>query len=180
VIARPAGGTRPCRRIGTRQPKEDDMRVATWKRASAALTLALLTACEGSTDPTAPAPTTESTALAGEDATAICTSVITRQRECSGTFVPALVDLRIRLDRPAGIAARGSGDGRAALVAAALDEWRADSTDQAIAATCSAVRGSAKSRSIDHHLVRAEDCLAQDSCDAFVSCLEPVLESFLR
>jgi hypothetical protein len=52
--------------------------------------------------------------------------------------------------------------------------------DEAIAATCSAVRGSAKSKAIDHHLVRAEDCLAQDSCEAFVSCLEPVLESFLR
>jgi hypothetical protein len=56
--------------------------------------------------------------------------------------------------------------------------------DEAIAATCSAVRGSAKSKAkakaIDHQLVRAEDCLAQDSCEAFVSGLEPVLESFLR
>ena len=146
------------------------MRAWNWNRS--ALTLTLLAACGSERSPS---PTSEGAALNGEDVTAICTAVITRQRECSESFVPALVDLRIRLDRPPGIAARGS---RAELIAAALDEWRADSTDQAIAATCNAVRGS--TRAIDYQLVQAEDCLSQDSCQAFVSCLDPVLEHFLR
>ena len=36
-----------------------------------------------------------------------CVAFFTHQRECGDDFLPALVALRVRLDRPAGIAAQG-------------------------------------------------------------------------
>src|SRR5438067_7192500 len=66
------------------------------------------------------------------DATASCVRLFQRQRTCTQDFIPALVDLRRSLDRPAGIA---QGD-RQETIAAALEEWKSDSTDEAIGTTC--------------------------------------------
>jgi hypothetical protein len=103
----------------------------------------------------------------------ICVDVFTRARSCTPQYVPALVDARARLDRPAGIAARVRAD-RAAVIAEAMTEWKVDSTDAAIAATCELLTAAAAG--VDH----ARSCLAQDDCAAFVSCLTPVVEHQLR
>lgn len=102
-----------------------------------------------------------------------CVAVFERQRECTDTFIPALVDLRVRLDVPAGIADVDRKDGRAALVSQAMEEWSHDSTDEAIAATCERMPAGADMET------KAQECLKKDACGPFVECVMPLIQSHL-
>jgi hypothetical protein len=115
--------------------------------------------------------------LAPAEAEAVCVASFKRQRECGDTFLPALVDLRVRLDKPAGIAEADRTEGRAALLATAQEEWRNDSTDEAIASTCSNMvtrgRGAAMAGPM-------KSCLAASACAEFVPCQIDLMEAKLR
>src|SRR5688500_6690327 len=67
---------------------------------------------------------------------ALCVKSFQRQRECTSTFIPALVDLRVKLDKPSGIAGIDKAEGRTALVEQAMKEWSEDSKDEAIQSNC--------------------------------------------
>jgi hypothetical protein len=97
----------------------------------------------------------------------VCVSVFQKQRSCTDQYIPALVDLRAKLDRPAGIAAKVKAD-RAGVIAPAKAEWANDSKDAAIDQTCTKI-------SADPDMVSAaQSCLAKTECGAFVSCIMPV------
>jgi hypothetical protein len=115
--------------------------------------------------------------LAPRDA---CVATFRRQRACGDVFLPALVDARIRLDRPAGIAAKAQSDGRDALIAQARQEWAQDSTDPAIDATCDRMVGSVPPEAMQRIVEQAQTCLAQSDCGGFVSCILPVIEAQLK
>ncbi len=134
------------------------------------LCLALPLAACGTPSEAAPAPTAKRSA--GEQA---CIDVFTRARSCTPQFIPALVDTRARLDRPAGIAARVKAD-RAAVIAEATAEWKIDSADAVIAGSCEKLAAGAGAAGVDH----ARTCLAQTDCAGFVTCLTPVLEHQVR
>ncbi|HEU5059221.1 MAG TPA: hypothetical protein VFU21_21965 [Kofleriaceae bacterium] len=116
-----------------------------------------------------PAPQVK--ASAGADAHATCVAVIRRQRDCTDVFIPALVDARVRADMPAGIAGKDKEMGRDALVAAALEEWKVDSTDDAIDATCDKAAGHPEL--VD----RAQACMDETACDAFSACTIEILSA---
>jgi hypothetical protein len=103
-----------------------------------------------------------------------CVLMMHRERECSDQFIPALVALRVRMDHPHGIAARDAA-GHDALITEATDDYRRDSTDDRIAATC---RDFA-----EHHGERSAQlvpevnhCVAITDCQAFVDCDMQVTE----
>lgn len=99
---------------------------------------------------------------------AVCTESFVKQRACTDTYIPALVDARVALDVPPGIRARGQGPGRAALVAAALEEWKEDSTDGAIAKTCQAMM--AQKNAEEPVVTSLSSCLGHQRCADFVPC----------
>jgi hypothetical protein len=151
-----------------------------YRSLSLALTLALaslgLAAC-GTTE-ASPAKTESSAAPkatpTSTDAQAACVQLFTRNRECTADYIPALVDLRARLDKPAGIAEKVKAD-RAAIIAQANEEWATDSTDDAIAATCAKVTANLS----DADLADAEGikaCMAETSCAAHTACVMPFFE----
>src|SRR5262245_35857971 len=76
-------------------------------------------------------------AHAAADPVSMCRRVVERQRACTDHYVPALVDLRIKLDRPAGTAKRAKEEGREAMITRAKAEWVVDTTDDRIAQDCS-------------------------------------------
>ena len=104
---------------------------------------------------------------------ASCVKVFEKQRACTDSFIPALVDVRVSLDKPKGIAASAKSEGRDALVTAALAEWKNDSTDASIAKTCASMPGGAVTPQM-------EKCLAESSCTAFSQCLVPLLRATLH
>ncbi len=108
-------------------------------------------------------------------AQASCVKVFDRQRACTDTFIPALVDLRVSLDTPVGIAASVKKDGRDAMISAALEEWKSDSTDAAIAKTCASMPATRAPA-----LTSMEKCLDAANCQAFSECLIPLMRSTIR
>jgi hypothetical protein len=143
----------------------------------------LLAACGASSSP-APAPAVrsqEAPTVRGDadSAHADCVTLFERQRTCSAEYVPALVDIRVRHDLPAGIAAADREGGRAALVAEAQAEWAQDSTDEAIAATCRHIVDGTDPAALDRHREQARACLAASDCAGFVACIAPATEAWL-
>lgn len=97
-----------------------------------------------------------------------CQQVFKKQRTCTDLYIPALVELRAKLDMPAGIKARVASH-RDEVIAQAKSEWKNDSTDAAIDQTCKKIPANAP-------VADAKACLAKSACDAFVACIIPVTE----
>lgn len=111
-----------------------------------------------------------SSSIASADDT--CAQVFRQQRTCTDKYIPALVDLRAKLDLPAGIKSKVASH-RDDVIAQAKDEWKKDSTDDAIAATCKKIPA-------DAPVADAKACLAKTGCDAFVACIIPVTEKMMK
>ena len=146
------------------------MRLA--RHPSALLSLLVL-ACGGSTATKSTDVPPPVVAPAGDDGRSPCVAVFELQRECTDAFIPALVDLRVRLDVPPGIAETDRKDGRDALVAVAMEEWSHDSTDEAIARTCERMPANEEMKA------KAKECLAKAGCGPFVECILPLIERHL-
>jgi hypothetical protein len=100
-----------------------------------------------------------------------------RQRACTDQFIPALVDMRIRMDQPPGIAAKAKSSGRDALIAEAKTEWAEDSKDENIAQACTQITTKTPPEKLQQAVPQIKSCLAEAACDGFVSCLMPVIEN---
>lgn len=109
-----------------------------------------------------------------------CVAVSQRQRECTDSFIPELVDARIRLDLPEGIAKRAKTEGRDAIIAEALSEWSSSSLDEAIEFNCEELVESTDPEELEPILVGGEDCLGESDCAVFAECIVPVLEGQLE
>ena len=144
------------------------------KHTVLALTLTLAACGPATPPPNTPGPAPGVTAA---DAKAGCIKLREKQRSCTTDFIPALVDSRIKVDVPPGIAAAAKADGRDALVAKAHEEWKQDSTDAAIAAMCEKMP--MPPNATPAHREAAAKCLAMDDCKAFVGCFLPILEELL-
>ena len=114
------------------------------------------------------------TQAATDDPIEACQAMFEREAACTDSFIPMLVDLRIRHDVPAGIAESArEPNGRAELIAIAKQEWSQDSLPAARARTCARVApGQPQSQ-----VAAVRTCLAKSSCDQVVACLSPFHEA---
>jgi hypothetical protein len=148
-------------------------------RFSLVFVLASIAACGGKSAPAT--KSTDSAATAAADPTLdVCKKTFVKQRECTDVFIPALVDLRVRLDVPSGIAAQDKANGRDALVTEAKGEWANDSKDEAIAATCDKMMASMAPEMKTKMSEGATQCLAKSDCGEFVQCEMPMLEQHMK
>jgi len=147
------------------------------RQLSIALVLSLSAAC-GASEPPAGGTQSSSQEMKGTQVKSsnekyegydTCVAAFRRQRECTDTYIPALVDARVRADRPAGIAAKDKEVGRDALVAAALEEWKTDSTDAAIDQMCTKITDD-ELAGAPELVEQAKACLAESECAAFSAC----------
>jgi len=104
----------------------------------------------------------------------LCVEVFTRNRTCTDTYIPALVDARAKYDKPPGIADKVKAD-RDGIIAQAKQEWASDSTDEAIQNICTRLVGSL-SDDDRADAGKARDCLAQSDCGAYSTCIMPQFE----
>ncbi len=125
-------------------------------------------------EPAEPAP------AANQDPAAGCAALFVRLRECTDEFIPALVGWRVELDVPGGIAEMDQSQGRDALVSTAMDEWKRDSTDEAIAAMCGQIVQSVPPEQLDGMLAMGRECVAKEACGEVVTCIEPMQRGRLQ
>lgn len=138
------------------------------------VSLLALAACAGAeADPktaaspasTAPAPT----------AVEQCEAFFAKAATCSQEYIPALVDLRIELDKPAGIAEYARTDGRDAVIAHAREEWAQDSQPAAIHANCEQVTQKVPADQLETLAAAAQQCMAMADCGAYSQCAVQVM-----
>lgn len=154
------------------------------KRIFAGLVIAvvgcLAAACGGAGADQAQDTTPGQTAAAGGDTEAVCRDSFARQRTCTDDYIPALVDARIELDLPAGIAAEGKKEGgRDALIAKAKEEWSEDSKPEAVAARCKDMDGKMPAEQKAELKDALTKCLAITDCKAYVECVMPITKKML-
>jgi len=117
---------------------------------------------------------------AGGDMEATCRDSFAKQRTCTDDFIPALVDARIEMDLPAGIAAEGKKDGgRDALITQAKSEWSKDSEPDAVAAQCKDMSGKVPAEQKAELQAAHTKCLAISDCKAYVECVMPITKKML-
>lgn len=125
-------------------------------------------------------PEAQPATAASTDTHAICVQSFQRQRECTNEFIPALVAARVRLNVPAGIADKDKELGRDKLVEMALEEWKTDSTDEAIGETCTDMEARMPPEAKTQVFEQVSTCLAAEACTGYVDCIVPVIESQLH
>ncbi len=124
--------------------------------------------------------TTPGQSAAGGDMEAVCRDSFARQRTCTDDFIPALVDARIELDMPAGIAAEGKKEGgRDALIKQAKEEWSKDSEPTAVAAQCKDMSEKMPVEQKAEVSGALSQCLASSDCGSYVKCVTPVTKKML-
>ncbi|MEZ4335600.1 MAG: hypothetical protein R3B82_03140 [Sandaracinaceae bacterium] len=126
-----------------------------------------LASCGGAAAPEAEparAPVADSVTARDE-----CVAVMERTRGCADTYVPALLALRVRLDRPEGIAARFEEEGEAAMVALAREQFAADWSDEAIANNCDTL-AARPAEEQERILAPERECMREPDCEAFTAC----------
>jgi hypothetical protein len=104
-----------------------------------------------------------------------CQGFMRRLRTCGETFIPALVEARVKIASPPEVAALDAKIGRAALVKQAFEEWAHDSRDTAIDATCDHIAEAVLANGRDGELRSGVDaCMANAACEGFVPCAVPL------
>lgn len=109
-----------------------------------------------------------------------CEAFFTRAAACTDTYLPALVDLRIELDKPAGIAAHAQSEGRDAVLAKAQEEWAADSQPAAITANCERAVSSVPPERVEQMRGQVESCTAAADCAAFATCSTQIQRAMMQ
>ena len=117
------------------------------------------------------------TATPDNDQHASCVALMTRSRECTEVFIPALVDARASVDQPPGIADQVKAD-RDGVIAQARTEWATDSTDANIDEHCSAMLAHMTDEQ-KADVAPAKECLAKSECGEFVGCAMPIFSKHL-
>ena len=138
-------------------------------RCFAILSVLTLAACAGAeADPKTSA--SPSSATPPPTLVEACETYFARAATCTDQYLPALVDLRIELDQPAGIAADAQREGRAAIIGYAMTEWAEDSQPVAITAACGQIAQSIPPDQVDAMRAAGERCLAMTDCGEFATC----------
>ena len=110
----------------------------------------------------------------------LCVQIRTALRACTDDYIPALVDARIKIDYPAGIAARGAtADSRAALVAEAKEEWKTDGSDEHNRSMCQMIIESTDAAARAPTRPKTKACIATTDCKARVECWKPMLDDIM-
>jgi len=148
--------------------------VAGWV-CSLAVSLGGAAGCGGGQSSGAAEPTSMAEAA---DPQAVCEAGFARQLACEDAFLPALVDMRIRIDVPAGIAeSAATPAGREALMATARTEFAADSQPDAVTAQChNILANEIPADRLGPMTEELQACTAQADCAAFTACRVAILE----
>jgi hypothetical protein len=122
-------------------------------------------------------PATAQQTSTADDPKAVCVATMTRARECTDDYIPALVDARAQADVPPGIADAVKKD-RNAVIAEAKQEWATDSKDENIAGMCEKM--TADGATTPDELAMAKDCNAKTDCKEYTSCVMPLFAKHFR
>jgi hypothetical protein len=143
-------------------------------------------ACGGSSrEPAAPAPSSQpssSAAPATTDLVPMCERIFARKATCADDYLPALLDVRVELNAPPGIAETIKSEGRDAVLATAHTELARDTQPDRVAAVCdegASRAANAPPERVRQLLEQSKRCEAAADCKAFASCVVEIDRGFI-
>jgi hypothetical protein len=135
------------------------MRFPTW------LLWSVLAACGGA-KPSAPPPAAHTAADLGP----LCLQHYAHEQRCADDYLGALLDLRISVDMPKGIADEAKAKGKPALVELARVELARDLAPEKVDAICKAMATQTPPDQVQHLVTDGQRCAAAPSCKEFAAC----------
>lgn len=140
----------------------------------------LLTGCGGSSSPPpANPPPAKPAARTAADLGPMCHRYYARQATCTDDYLSAVLDLRIELDMPKGIAERVRAEGRDALLKEARAHWQSDMEPAKVDAMCDAMATRTPADQLDRLLAQGDACEAAADCKAFAACAVGTERSYI-
>jgi hypothetical protein len=144
----------------------------------------LAAAACGGTSPAAekPAPAPQPAARSTADLAPMCKHIFARKATCTDDYLPLLVDLRVELNLPPGIADEVKSKGRDAVLALARTELARDTEPDKVAALCEHAATNAMNappERVDQLLQQGGACEAAADCKAFAVCAVAIDRGFI-
>lgn len=130
-----------------------------------------LAACGGAkpADPApAPAPAAPAAHTAA-DLIPLCKAHSAHQVACTDDYLNALLDLRISVDMPKGIADEAKQKGKPALLELARVEFKRDMAPDRVDAMCNSMTKVPPDQ-VEHLMAEGQHCAEMSECKAFAAC----------
>lgn len=112
----------------------------------------------------------------------MCKRIFARKETCADDYLPVLLDLRVELNKPPGIADEVKAKGRDAVLAIAHTELASDTQPDKVAATCDGAAGQlakAPPEQASQLLDQGAKCEATTDCKAFATCVIEIDRGFI-
>ena len=140
------------------------------------LLVAVTFSCGGSQPAPAPAPAATHTAA---DLGPLCRAHYAHEQTCSDDYLGALLDLRVELNQPPGIADEEKAKGKPAMIELARVEFQRDTAPDKVAAICDAMAAHTPAGQIDRLYNDGTHCAAMTDCKQFASCAVATERSYI-
>ena len=127
-----------------------------------------LAACGGSkpAPASAPAPAAHTAADLGP----LCRAHYAHEQTCADDYLSALLDLRVELNQPPGIADEAKSKGKPALVELARVEFEQDTAPEKVDAICDAMATKTPADQVEPLFKDGTHCAEMTDCKQFASC----------
>ncbi len=109
----------------------------------------------------------------------LCRAHYAHEQACADDYLGALIDLRVELDQPPGIADEARAKGKPAMVELARVEFTRDTAPETVEAICSAMATKTPADQVDHLFDEGTHCAAMTDCKAFASCTVATERSYI-
>jgi hypothetical protein len=135
-------------------------------------------ACGGSSKEPAK-PASPPAARTADDVVPMCKRHWAHKVTCTDDYLPALLDLRVELNKPAGIGDEVKTQGRDAMLATARTEFARDSEPAKVEELCGMMATKMPPERVDQVLDQADKCEAAADCKAFATCAVAIDRGFI-
>ena len=136
--------------------------------------LMFLVGCGGAQPAPAPAP-----AHTAADLLPLCKAHFAREQQCSDDYLATLLDYRISVDMPKGIADEAKAKGKPALLEIAHTEFAADTAPDKVDQMCNAITNVPADR-VEGLVHDGQSCAAMAECKPFAQCAVALERSFIQ
>ena len=138
---------------------------------------AVAVSCGGSQP--APAPPPAPAAHTAADLGPLCRAHYAHEQTCADAYLGALIDLRLELDQPPGIADEEKTKGKPAMIELARTEFTRDTAPEKVDAICNAMAAKTPPDQVEPLFTEGTHCAAMTDCKQFAACAVATERSYI-
>ncbi|HET9992289.1 MAG TPA: hypothetical protein VFQ65_27345 [Kofleriaceae bacterium] len=109
----------------------------------------------------------------------LCRAHYAHEQTCADDYLSALIDLRVELNQPPGIADEAKAKGKPAMIELARTEFARDTAPDKVDAICNAMAAKTPAEQVDPLFKEGTRCAAMTDCTQFASCAVATERSYI-